>query len=807
MFKKVCIPALVLFAAPLFLLSGHGQSVSPQPKVFPGADESTPSVAHYFTWINNTSGGAPQAQTMINLDFFKWLLNEYGMRLDVYAFDAGILDGGGRYYTLKSEKFLRNYPESFGPVQKKAESLGIRLGVWLGPDGYGNTDEEERERIDMLVSLCRDFNFRLFKMDLMQAPLRPEKQDSFIKAMKACRQIAPDLIVLNHRVDFGKAAPYVTTTLWNGDETYIDVHMTNTQTATHHRLAAISRGLVPDLRRLVEDHGVCISSCLDFWEDDLVMQAFNRCLLLAPELYGNPWFLRDDEYPRLARLFNLHRRYRKILVKGMVLPEDRYGPSAVSRGDETTRFLTLSNMTWNTIRYEVRLDESIGLTKGGEVTVVQFHPVERLVGRYAHGRSAVIEVLPFRTSLVLATASPLQETVLAGCDYEIVRDIPGRDVRIKILGLPGSRASVSLLPGQERFIGARLDGREFPELVEGRTVEVLFSGKSLDRPWHRKLTDLEPGPVPEDAEALYEATCFAADNNALEVRSLGRSGPTGIPQVRKARDAFFNQPVFVQRGVWDQYLFDGNMATAFNVNHRQRNVPAGALRVDFGQPREIDELIIRLKDGRAVTDYLAGGLPAAEASADLKNWSPVGLSSLGDSLKVEMGGTAGLRYVRLARAPEKVLEIEASCGSAPIDRSGWRASNLFGIYGKTPAAKGWTGSFVLEEAANGSYLAIPVAGRHGREGATAAIRIEGRLVGAQDRSPSFPTNVWEYRVEPKDANYTFYIPVTRDMVGRKIEVSVLGLNKNLLNLKPEAWITAYPIPFEMKELVLRRFDR
>jgi hypothetical protein len=62
-------------------------------------------------------------------------------------------------------------------------------------------------------------------------------------------------------------------------------------------------------------------------------------------------------------------------------------------------------------------------------------------------------------------------------------------------------------------------------------------------------------------------------------------------------------------------------------------------------------------------------------------------------------------------------------------------------------------------------------------------------------------------VEPKDANYTFYIPVTRDMVGRKIEVSVLGLNKDLLNLKPEAWITAYPIPFEMKELVLRRFDR
>src|SRR4030042_940941 len=62
------------------------------------------------------------------------------------------------------------------------------------------------------------------------------------------------------------------------------------------------------------------------------MQAFNRSLLLAPELYGNPWFLRDDEYPKLARLFNLHRAYRDVLVKGLVLPEWSYSKNAVSRG-------------------------------------------------------------------------------------------------------------------------------------------------------------------------------------------------------------------------------------------------------------------------------------------------------------------------------------------------------------------------------------------------------------------------------------------------------------------------------------------
>ena len=100
-----------------------------------------------------------------------------------------------------------------------------------------------------------------------------------------------------------------------------------------------------ELTRMVEDHGVCLSSCLDYWDDELVLQAFNRSLTLAPEIYGNPWFLRDDELPKLARLFNLHRRYGTILVNGMELPEATYGPHAVSRGDDSTRFLTPSGTT------------------------------------------------------------------------------------------------------------------------------------------------------------------------------------------------------------------------------------------------------------------------------------------------------------------------------------------------------------------------------------------------------------------------------------------------------------------------------
>jgi hypothetical protein len=97
-------------------------------------------------------------------------------------------------------------------------------------------------------------------------------------------------------------------------------------TAPHHRAKALSRELTPGLTRLTEDCGVCISSCLDYWEDDLILQAFNRNLILAPEIYGNPWLLRDDEYPYLAYIFNLYKQYNDILVNGIVLSESQYGP-------------------------------------------------------------------------------------------------------------------------------------------------------------------------------------------------------------------------------------------------------------------------------------------------------------------------------------------------------------------------------------------------------------------------------------------------------------------------------------------------
>lgn len=118
----------------------------------------------------------------------------------------------------------------------------------------------------------------------------------------------------------------------------------------------------------------------------------------------------------------------------------------------------------------------------------------------------------------------------------------------------------------------------------------------------------------------------------------------------------------------------------------------------------------------------------------------------------------------------------------------------------------WSTSCTLGEIPRNGYLAIAVHGLHGAEGAYAAIRVDGKYVGAPDRSVSYHTSAWECGVREHRSNYTYYIPVTSEMEGKRIGVVVLGVgNRMRVNtIRPEVWITVYPVPLEMKELVLER---
>lgn len=798
MIRKIIIVLISFFIFILFVFTQEKRDV------YPGADEKTPSRAQYFSWINNTNEGATEAQSLINLDFFRWLHDEYGMTLDIYAFDAGAIDGKRFYGRMDSDRFREQFPNGFGLIYQKAKAMGIRLGVWGGPDGFGDTAEEELARIEQMVGLCRDLEFALFKFDSVCGPLRPEKEDAFIRMMSECRQHSPDLILLNHRLGLKQAQAHATTFLWEGKETYIDVWSTNTNTASHHRADALARGLVPELKRLTEDHGVCLSSCLDYWEDDLILQAFNRSLILAPQLYGNPWLLRDDEFPKLARIFNLHRKYRDILVSGKVLPEDRFGPYAVSRGDKKTRLITLRNLTWEPVTYSIPLDETIGLEESGLVHCRQFHPTERIIGNYSPGSSVNIEISPFRSCLLLITTEDCDEPGIEGSDYEVVRNVKAKPVLIHLKGKPGTETRISLYPGSGKFNEAILKGQKVNQLLRGRSLKVKFPGQSLKRNYHQKLSELKPCDIPDDSQALYEATVFAADNNALEVRSFFRSGSSHVSQVKKARDVFFSQVVFTERGIWDLNLFDRDTKTGFwpsrkyNIDQR---VKGGCFRLDMGKVTDVDRIVLRVPDEYSLQPMLNDEGNTVEISSDLKEWERLTYLA-GKTMVIDI--PKPVRYLRFRSFPDRITEIEGYKNGRFLERERWKASNLFAHPRRMRPVKAWKTQVVLDEWVKGGYICIAVEGEHGVEGAYAALKVGGQLVGCPDRAPSFPSNTWEYVNARRGRNYTYYVPATKDMIDKPIEVYVFSYDDKKTNLKPVVWKTAYPAPYENIVLELIR---
>jgi hypothetical protein len=182
----------------------------------------------------------------------------------------------------------------------------------------------------------------------------------------------------------------------------------------------------------------------------------------------------------------------------------------------------------------------------------------------------------------------------------------------------------------------------------------------------------------------------------------------------------------------------------------------------------------------------------------------------GTTITAAIDAETRVRYLRIGGYFGKVAEIEGYYGDTMLDRCAWRASLVFGLYENAPAVRAWSLSCTLDEVTRNSYLAVAIHGPHGAEGAYAAIRMGNKYIGAPDRSVSYHTSAWEAGVREQQSNYTYYIPVTNDMEGERIDVVVLGVDEALNrperaeSIRPEVWITAYPPPFETKELVLER---
>jgi len=768
--------------------------------------EFKPSKAVYFDWINRNWYGSNQNKVAANLRFFKWLHDEYGMQLDIYLMDAGDIDQGPNcanshglpaYGSLETEWFKKRFPDGFAPLVELARSFNCRLGIWLGPDGYGTTAEEAGKRKEMLVKFCKEYNFALFKFDACCSDLSPENQQYFIETMKECRDYSPDLIVLNHRITLNEEArKHTTTFLWEGRETYVDVNISNDVPAPHHRASNLARGLPPNLNRHTEDHGVCFSSALEAWDDDLILQAFNRNLILSPEIYGNPFLLNDGALARLARIYNIHRLYNDILVNGIQLPEEQFGKFAVSRGDRSTRLITLRNLSWLPVQVPVKLDESIGLEAQGEVEVLQYHPTERFLGEFTPGETINITVQPFRTCLIKVSTNPDKEPILKGVDYQLTKNRPGQPVVFDLLGTAGETVKFTITGNDRSFRKATLNGKVVPEVLKGGQASFTFPGKNKNAIALKKLGDMQLSEIPENSVKLMETCLFAADNNALEVRELQKSGATSNPVVQACRDAFFNDTIFTGLGVWDRFAFDGDSSTSFKVrryDYMDMKENNGAFRLDMGEPLKLDTLLLK----GVPEDFYPEKI---ELSTDLSRWESVRSSKGECQITVIPPSGASVRYLRISRTPVKVAEIEGYSTGRIVSRKNWRASNLFDLTDLDPVKRSWTfkGEISGIEKKARLCVTVPVICEEGS--LFAFLMADGEIIAASDRAPSFRYNNWEHFSIPNN-NYTFYIQLPKHLEGKKIEVMLMSTDGNLGDIKPEVWLSN-PELFEKAELIL-----
>jgi hypothetical protein len=231
----------------------------------------------------------------------------------------------------------------------------------------------------------------------------------------------------------------------------------------------------------------------------------------------------------------------------------------------------------------------------------------------------------------------------------------------------------------------------------------------------------------------------------------------------------------------------------------------GEINLQAGKSYQIKFEHVRKLAGRRVQlGWANNPAPAPQVSSDLAKWSPVPCKKTSDGMKFDLSGAGPVRYLRMGGLFTNLREAAGRTddGAAP-KRDAWRGSNLFASYDSLAVTKAWRSSFTLPEAARGAYLCIAVNGRHGQGKAYAALRVAGKPVGCPTRAPSYMVNQWEYPVRSPVQNATYYVPVTKDMIGKPIDAVVLGFDGIGDGVAPAVWLTANPIPQESAELILK----
>ncbi len=808
----------------------------------------------YFDWLCHDNSGPLESEILANFAALKKMKELYGLQFDIYNSDAGLVESMGTYFPQYRPLFDRRFPQGLDRVAAAAADLDMRLGLWIGPDGFGETHREMETRQQQLISWVKDSNVGLFKLDTVVSPLRhpdkyilEKKYQALADALNEIRSLDPQFVAINHRVN---NSPYMLTItdciLWQGEETYIDVHISNRDAWLHNRVCSIRRDLSTryfDLPfRLFEDHGICFNSLLERWDDDLVTQAFGRASVISPEMYGTFFFLRDWDWPRFARLLHLHKATRDILRGDTRL----LAGGDISHSNGRSAVLVIRNMNWDPLTKTIPLDTGLGLTQdpGTPLTIRQRHPHEFLLsgqpGGLQIGDSLELTCDPFEVKLIQIDSSAPRDPYLGGISYEVIPGGNSARFDLRLLGRAGQDYEIHLYNMEGRSLKDESGAEVILPEGSGDALRVGFPGLRRDRTYFQRVGDFEEIAA-DAAEGAYlaELAKFRLDDDALEIREMKelKRRPSRHPEIEACRAYMWDKVILTH--TYHRNAFDGDPDTRWSDGYPRRSPFTGTprpyrsdtslWRIDLGNPLALSRLELHI-----VRRLEEAELDRIELSADLRTWIPVegirlpGLDRIpffeelrrrdgdirihdveaGDGrpvvLAVDLPANTS-RYVRILGRNFSVSEIYGfDPQERELDRSRWRATNFYGSTPQPYRVLRWTGK--LPDHWPGQEIAVAVeAGGdrlHPIDDVFVVLVVDDDIIIPRHRAPSYPYHNYEWNswwlMRDRLEGMTFRVPTDSSWQGRRIEGLVLLFGEHTQGVSASAHIVTLEKPYAKK---------
>ncbi|MEE9516701.1 MAG: hypothetical protein V3V52_06335 [Candidatus Adiutricales bacterium] len=813
----------------------------------------------YFDWLCHDNSGPLESEILANFLVLKKMKELYGLQFDIYNSDAGLVESMGTYFSQYKTIFDQRFPHGLQTIAEASADLGMKLGLWIGPDGFGESPEEMEARKQQLISWVRDSNVGLFKLDTVVSPIRHEnkyilekKYQTLADALSEIRAIRPDFIAINHRVN---DSPYMLTLtdciLWKGEETYIDVHITNRDAWLFNRVCSVRRDLSTTFYevpfRLFEDHGICFNSSVERWADDFVIQAFGRASVISPEMYGTFFFLRDDDYPRLARLIQLHKQSHEILKTSFLLED-----GDIAHSSEVSVLLVLRNMTWDKIEKSVFLDNRIGLSiqKGTPLVLRQRYPFERHLSKngenFTAGETVRMTLEPFEVKLIQADSQQIKVPYIQGISYEIIPRPDEKNFDVLLLGEPGHTYDLNL----KNFGGKTITGEtgEDIHLRDDEKLRMKFPGDRVDRDYFRSLGAFrEIDSLLESGAYLGEFARFSLNDDALEIREMLelKKIPSRFREVEDCRQYMWEK--LIQAHVFNRNAFDGNSDTRWSDGYAKRSPFTGTpqpyrsessqWRIDMGESKNLGRLELDLV--RRMED---AAIETIELSNDLKNWIKIEVNDFPDmsrfpfyeelrrrsgnlrihdvaagdgkpvKLKVEFPENRS-RYIRIQGRNFSVSEIRGfDASGSEFDRSNWHATNFLGaqavpsrvLYAVHTINRFWSGQELAVAVHAGEAKLDPV------DDVYVVARVGDQITAAPKRAPGYPYHNYEWNSAWIKRNgldgITFRFPVSPEWKGKEVEIYVLMFGERVSGAKADLYLVTPKKPLLQRILHVRCRD-